>query len=58
MRAWEEEQSFRELVAADPAVASRVDLDEVFDLDASVRHVDTVFDRLHSLVQKEEAVHV
>jgi adenylosuccinate lyase len=58
MRAWEEERSFRELVAADPAVASRVDLDEVFDLDASVRHVDTVFDRLHSLVQKEEAVHV
>jgi adenylosuccinate lyase len=58
MRAWEEERSFRELVAADPAVASRVDIDEVFDLDASVRHVDTVFDRLHSLVQKEEAVHV
>jgi adenylosuccinate lyase len=58
MRAWEEERSFRELVAADPAVASRADLDEVFDLDASVRHVDTVFDRLHSLVQKEEAVHV
>jgi adenylosuccinate lyase len=58
MRAWEEERSFRELVAADPAVAGRLDLDEVFDLDASVRHVDTVFDRLHSLVQKEEAVHV
>ena len=58
MQAWEEEQSFKELVSRDPAVASRVDLDEVFDLDASVRHVETVFDRLHSLVQKEEAVHV
>ena len=29
----------------------------VFDLDATVRHVDTVFDRLHALVQKEEPVH-
>jgi adenylosuccinate lyase len=58
MQAWEEEQSFKELVSRDPAVASRVDLDEVFDLDASVRHVETVFDRLHSLMQKEEAVHV
>jgi adenylosuccinate lyase len=58
MQAWEDEQSFRELVAADPAIAGLVDLDEVFNLDASVRHVDTVFDRLHSLVHKEEAVHV
>jgi adenylosuccinate lyase len=58
MQAWEDERSFRELVAADPAIAGRVDLDEVFNLDASVRHVDTVFDRLHSLVHKEEAVHV
>jgi adenylosuccinate lyase len=58
MRAWEEEQSFKDLVSADPAVASRIDLEAVFDLEASVRHVDTVFDRLHALVQKEEAVHV
>jgi adenylosuccinate lyase len=58
MRAWEEERGFKELVSADPAVASRVDLETVFDLEASVRHIDTVFDRLHSLVQKEEAVHV
>jgi adenylosuccinate lyase len=58
MRAWEEEQSFKDLVSTDPAVASRVDLEAVFDLEASVRHVDTVFDRLHALVQKEEAVHV
>jgi adenylosuccinate lyase len=58
MRAWEEEQSFKDLVSKDPAVASRVDLEAVFDLEASVRHVDNVFDRLNALVQKEEAVHV
>jgi adenylosuccinate lyase len=57
MRAWEEETDFRELVRADPAIAGRVDLDSVFDLDATVRHVDTVFDRLETLVRKEEAVH-
>jgi adenylosuccinate lyase len=57
MRAWEEEQSFKDLVSADPAIASRVDLEAVFDLEASVRHVDTVFDRLHALAQKEEPVH-
>jgi adenylosuccinate lyase len=58
MRAWEDEQSFKDLVSADPAIANRVDLEAVFDLEASVRHVDTVFDRLHALAQKEEPVHV
>jgi adenylosuccinate lyase len=57
MRAWEEESDFRGLVRADPEIAGRVDLDAVFDLDATVRHVDTVFDRLHALVQKEVPVH-
>jgi adenylosuccinate lyase len=57
MRAWEEERDFGELVRADPEIAGRVDLASVFDLDASLRHVDTVFDRLHALVQKEEPVH-
>ncbi|CAN5126048.1 adenylosuccinate lyase [soil metagenome] len=57
MRAWEEEQDFCELVRADPEIADRVDLDAVFDLDATLRHVDTVFDRLQTLVEKEEAVH-
>jgi adenylosuccinate lyase len=57
MRAWEEETDFTELVRADRELAGRVDLDSVFDLDATVRHVDTVFDRLHALVQKEEPVH-
>jgi adenylosuccinate lyase len=57
MRAWEQEREFGELVRADPNIAGRVDLDAVFDLDATLRHVDTVFDRLHALVQKEEPVH-
>jgi adenylosuccinate lyase len=57
MRAWEEETDFTELVRRDPELAGRVDLDDVFDLDATVRQVDTVFDRLHTLVRKEEPVH-
>jgi adenylosuccinate lyase len=57
MRAWEEETDFAELVRGDAKLAARVDLDAVFDLDATVRHVDTVFDRLHALVRKEEPVH-
>jgi adenylosuccinate lyase len=57
MRAWEEEADFTELVRADRELAGRVDLDAVFDLDATVRNVDTVFDRLHALVRKEEPVH-
>jgi adenylosuccinate lyase len=56
MTAWDEERDFRELVTADPAVTARLDaaaLDDVFDLDATVQHVDTVFDRLHALTRKE-----
>ena len=55
MRAWEEERPFRDIVAADPEIAARVDLDAVFDLGAYTRHVDTVFDRLHALADKEKA---
>ena len=42
---------------ARPRIAEHVDLDAVFDLDATVRHVDTVFERLRALVRKEEPVH-
>ena len=56
MRAWEEERDFRELVRADRAVASRVDLDAVFDLSAYTRHVDTIFERLDAL--RKEPVNV
>jgi adenylosuccinate lyase len=57
MRAWDEELDFRELVRADDEIASRVDLDATFDLDAYTRHVDTIFGRLNSLAVKEEPVH-
>jgi adenylosuccinate lyase len=53
MTAWEEERDFLQLVAADPEISSRVDLDAVFDLDATLRHVDTVFERLQALAGKE-----
>ncbi len=61
MRAWEEELDFPELVRADAEIAQRLDgatLDSIFDLGSYTRHVDTVFDRLHALTNKEEAVHV
>src|SRR5256714_7712707 len=61
MQAWEDGRDFRELVAADPEIAGRLgreSLAGVFDLDASIRHVDVVFERLRALAGKEEAVHV
>jgi adenylosuccinate lyase len=58
MRAWDEELDFRELVRREDEIASRVDLDAVFDLSSYTRHVDTVFARLHSIAVKEEPVHV
>jgi adenylosuccinate lyase len=60
MRAWEEERDFRALVREDEEIAGRLDeaaLASVFDLDATVRHVDTVFERLRALIGKEEPVH-
>jgi adenylosuccinate lyase len=57
MQAWEEGTDFAALVQNDPEIADRVDLASVFDLEATVRHVDVVFDRLQALVRKEEPVH-
>jgi adenylosuccinate lyase len=57
MRAWEEETDFRDLVRGDPEIAGRVNLEAAFDLEATVRYVDVVFDRLHTLMRKEEPVH-
>ena len=54
MRAWEEEQDFRELVRSDSELAPRIALDEVFSLEPYTRHVDTVFERLHALVRTKE----
>jgi adenylosuccinate lyase len=60
MRAWDEERDFAELVRADTEIAARLDaasLASVFDLAASVAHVDVVFERLRTLSRREEAVH-
>jgi adenylosuccinate lyase len=56
MRAWDEGLDFRELVSADAAIATRVDLNDVFDLGAFTAHVDVVFARLRNLVADWEAV--
>jgi adenylosuccinate lyase len=61
MRAWDEERDFRALVAADPEISSRLDaaaLESVFDLEATVQHVDVVFERLQALAHRGETVHV
>jgi adenylosuccinate lyase len=54
MRAWEEEQDFRELVRSDSELAGRLELEELFSLAPYTRHVDTIFDRLHALVRARE----
>jgi len=49
MQAWREEKNFRELIFADPDIASRVDhktLERAFDLDRQLRNVDTIFKRV------------
>jgi adenylosuccinate lyase len=56
-RAWEEERPFRDVVAADPELAERLDFDAVFDSTAFARHVDAVFDRLHALAHEREGIH-
>jgi adenylosuccinate lyase len=55
--AQERDQDFRELARADAEIAGRVDLDAVLDLGWYTRHVDTVFERLAALVQREDPVH-
>ena len=57
LQAHDEEQDFRELVRADEEIASRVDLDAIFDLDWYTRHIDAVFERLGALTRKEEPIH-
>lgn len=49
MRAWEEEKSFKELIATEPAVQQHLtssDLDDCFDLKHHLIHVDGIFTRL------------
>src|SRR4051812_49090537 len=57
LRAHEEERDFRELVRADDEIASRVDLDTIFDLTWYTRHIDAAFERLGALARKEEPIH-
>jgi adenylosuccinate lyase len=61
MQAWDEERDFRTLVFADPEISARLDpaaLEAVFDLAATVQHVDVVFERLQALAHRGETVHV
>ena len=57
MRAWEEDQDFRELVRADSEISRRLDLGTIFSLEPYTRHVDTVFERLRALERKGDHVH-
>jgi hypothetical protein len=60
MRAWDEERDFAALVRADPEITVQLDdaaLADVFDLGATIAHLDHTFDRLRRLVPKEEPVH-
>jgi adenylosuccinate lyase len=51
MRVWDEDRDFKDLLAQDPdvhALLSPQDLDEAFDLEHELRHVDAVFARVLS----------
>jgi adenylosuccinate lyase len=51
IQAWEDGTDFRALLEADPEVALDASrLDEAFDLDRSLRHLDRVFDNLNEVV--------
>jgi adenylosuccinate lyase len=57
LAAWDRETALRPLLEADPdaAVLDAAALDEIFDLDSFLRHVDEVFDRT---LQTLEVTHV
>jgi adenylosuccinate lyase len=49
MRSFHEQRDFKDLVAGDPDIAARLSRDEIeqaFDLNAQLRHVDAIFDRV------------
>ncbi len=53
MRSFHEQRDFKELLAADRDVAATLSADEIeraFDLDAQLRHVDAIFDRVFARV--------
>jgi adenylosuccinate lyase len=53
--AWDEDASFRKLVAADPRVRKRIGdrLGELFDPSGALRNLDVVFDRLEKVEVRE-----
>ncbi len=65
LAAWDEQRDFREFVASDSEITTRLDPDALaraFELSDALRHVDVIFDRLGALAEKarerkEEAVH-
>src|SRR5579862_2543500 len=60
MQAWDEERDFASLVRDDREIMSRVSesaLAGAFDLQASVQHVDAVFERLRALAPREAVLH-
>ncbi|ARU61166.1 adenylosuccinate lyase [Tumebacillus avium] len=49
MQSWEEQRSFREIVESDELITSHLnkeELDDCFDYNWHLKHVDTIFDRL------------
>jgi adenylosuccinate lyase len=49
MQAWKGEQSFQDLLKADPKIAKALpaaELDELFDLQRHTAHVDEIFERV------------
>jgi adenylosuccinate lyase len=57
LRAQDEKRDFREFVRSDDEIATRIDLDSLFELAWYTRHADTVFERLAALERREEPVH-
>jgi adenylosuccinate lyase len=60
MRSWDDELDFQRLVRDDPDITrtlSDAELTDVFDLDATIAHLDGAFERLRRLAHKEEPVH-
>jgi len=57
LRAWDEERPLRALLEADPDASALTPsaLDEIFDLESFLVHIDQVFDRTHTT---SEVAHV
>ena len=59
LRAWEEDQDFRQLCEGDPEIAARLDADGIaraFDLSEVLQHVDVLFERLAALAARGEPI--